>query len=106
MPSAMEISSRYISRRPAVLDGLRDDIINYSKLARIISSKHKANFDAVLVACRRISRKIRQGKGRGIADLLKKSRKSIDVKENKARIRIDIDVKKDELPQAVEMLNY
>jgi hypothetical protein len=102
----MEIAGRYISRRPSVREGLANDIVNYSKLARAISARHKLkNFDAVLAACRRISAGIRRGKSRNVADLLKKSRKTISVADSKARIRIDIEVKKEELPAAVEMLN-
>jgi hypothetical protein len=104
MPSIMEITSRYISRRPSVQECLANNMINYSKLARKISSKHKVSFDAALVACRRISTKLKPGKG--IAELMKNSKRTIEVKDNTAKIIIDINIKKDELSRAVDMLNY
>lgn len=99
----MHAAERYISRNPTVRGALAMGLVNYSKLARAISADSGGkSFDAVLAACRRISARLERGKS--VADLLKKSKKTIQVSGKSAKIRIDIDIRKDELSEAVELL--
>ena len=99
----MEITRRHISRSPHVQECLRGGMINYSKLARIIASEHKiANLGAVVVACRRVAAGL---KPKGTAQsILKNSRKSIDIRGSKARIKIDVEIKKEDLADALDIL--
>jgi aspartokinase len=74
----------YISRHPSVKDCLKDDLVNFSSLSRRIADEcslsAKNDFDAILIACRRFQRKLRQSDSseKKIISILKKSK--IEVK--------------------------
>jgi len=56
----------FVRERPSVRDCLTRDIVNYSKLSRLILKEipmdGKDNFDAVLIAARRVSSKLKKEK--------------------------------------------
>ena len=99
------IASRYISSNPIVEEGLAMDIVNYSKLARIIASEEgipDSRIDAVIVACRRLASGIRGRKDVSGISLLKKSRKSISIANSKASITFTVSEK--HLPCILEVM--
>jgi len=91
-----QITSKYISANPVVAESLSMDMVNYSKLARKISLEEKipeSKFDAVIVACRRQASKLRKKKSESGISIIKKSRKSISIVNNKASITFTINEK-------------
>ena len=73
------LTEKFIHDRPYVRSSLKNGLINYSSLTRMIVDKHKLdvnkNFDAILIACRRYKRKItKDNSEKEILDLLKKSK--------------------------------
>lgn len=53
-------AERYVSERPSIKDCLKRKLINYSALSRMIGSELGIKrFDAILIACRRYSEKIK-----------------------------------------------
>ena len=81
MANLQKLTEDYISSHPAILDSLRNGLINYSKLARQICRElNLKSFDAVLIAARRCYSKFRKGKvqEQQVVDILKRSR--IEVK--------------------------
>ncbi len=78
-----KLTEKHISDHPSVKDCLKKGMINYSKLTRQIASDLKIdlneNFDAILIACRRYSRKIKSEPTTEskIQDILKKSKVEI-----------------------------
>ena len=83
--------------------GLVEDIVNYSKLARQISKELKiSNTDAILVACRRYASSLRKQKMENPVELIKKSRKSIIIEKNQAKITLTINERN--LAQVLAML--
>ena len=97
MRKIAQITARYIASNPVVAESLAMDLVNYSKLARRISSDEsieKSKVDAVIVACRRYASKLRkQKRGETGIGLLKKSRKSIKIANNKASITFTVSEK-------------
>ena len=72
----------YIMDRPSIKDCVKKDMINYSKLARAVirdCGMDEKDFDAVLIACRRVRDKLSKEKSfeKPIIDLLKKSKVEI-----------------------------
>ncbi len=70
-------TQKYISEHPSVKDSLRKGIVNYSALAREICTRLQIkNFDAVLVACRRYSGRVRSQpvQEKRITQLIKEAR--------------------------------
>ena len=59
-----KLTEEYIMQHPSIKGCLKNDLINYSSLSRLIASdlniNLKKNFDAILIACRRFKRKLRQ----------------------------------------------
>ena len=52
--SVAKLTKKYIENHPSVNDCIKNNLINYSELARQICDKNKIDkFDAVLIACRR-----------------------------------------------------
>ena len=81
MANIQKQTEEYISAHPAILDSLKNGLINYSKLARLICKElNIKSFDAVLIACRRSYYKFKKSKAQEqqIVDILKRSR--IEVK--------------------------
>jgi hypothetical protein len=79
MPSAAELTEKYISMHPSIKDCLKQGIINYSKLSRKIAKElnieKKTSIEAILIACRRRSLKLEKHKvlEEKIIRILKKS---------------------------------
>jgi len=59
-----KLTENYILEHPSIKDCLKNSLINYSSLSRKIASELnlnlKENFDAILIACRRFKRKLKQ----------------------------------------------
>src|SRR3989338_7587875 len=62
MPNITKLTENYILEHPSIKDCLKNGLINYSSLSRQIASELnlnlKNNFDAILIACRRLKRKL------------------------------------------------
>ena len=63
MNSITKITEEYISNHPSIKDCLKNDLINFSSLSRRLAEELdlnlKKNFDAILIACRRYQRKLK-----------------------------------------------
>jgi len=63
MTTTTELTEKYLSEHPSILDCLKKGIINYSKLSRKIADDldigKKTSMDAILIACRRFEAKIK-----------------------------------------------
>lgn len=79
-----KITERYILEHPSIKESLTKGIINYSSLARLIASElnlSSKNFDAILIACRRYARKLKEGtRDKKVLMLLKRSKINIKTK--------------------------
>ncbi len=79
MPSTTELTENFIESHPSIKDCLKNEVINYSKLSRKISKElgiqKKSSIEAILVACRRYSFKLKKTKvlEEKIMNILKKS---------------------------------
>ena len=66
MPTTTELTEKYLSEHPSILDCLKNGIINYSKLSRKIAKEldieKKTSIEAILIACRRYEAKIKNEK--------------------------------------------
>jgi len=66
MPTTTELTEKYLTEHPSILDCLKNGIINYSKLSRKIAKdldiEKKTSIEAILIACRRYEAKIKNGK--------------------------------------------
>jgi len=66
MPTTTELTEKYLSEHPSILDSLKNGIINYSKLSRKIAKElnieKKTSMEAILIACRRYEKKIKDEK--------------------------------------------
>jgi aspartokinase len=66
MPTTTELTEKYLSKHPSILDCLKNGIVNYSKLSRKIAKEldieKKTSLEAILIACRRYEAKIKNGK--------------------------------------------
>ena len=64
MLSITKLTEDYILNHPSIKDCLKNSLINYSSLSRLIASELnldiKKNFDAILIACRRFRRKLKK----------------------------------------------
>jgi len=64
MPSTAELTEKYIEEHPCIKDCLKKDIVNYSKLSRLISKElgieRKTSIDAIQIACRRYAEKLKK----------------------------------------------
>lgn len=63
MTTTAELTIKYLSEHPSILDCLKKGIINYSKLSRKIALDldidKKTSMEAILIACRRYEQKIK-----------------------------------------------
>lgn len=104
MTNITRLTEQYISSHPSIKDCLKNDLINFSSLSRKIAKDStlnaKRHFDAILIACRRHQRKLRQEDiaENKISRILKSSK--IEIK-NKA---IAVVVEKDVLNASLENL--
>ncbi len=90
-----QTATDYIFAHPFVIEGLKKNIINYSKLARTIAAElgvfRPKDFDAILVACRRVSDKLKESK-KEIATISKYvSEIKIDIQNKKVLFSVDKD---------------
>ncbi|MBI3026775.1 ACT domain-containing protein, partial [Candidatus Woesearchaeota archaeon] len=64
MPNITKLTENYILEHPSIKDCLKNGLINYSSLSRQIASdlnlNPKNNFDAILIACRRFTGKLKK----------------------------------------------
>jgi len=64
MLNITKLTENYILEHPSIKDCLKNGLINYSSLSRQIASELsldlKKNFDAILIACRRLKRKLKK----------------------------------------------
>ena len=78
--SITALAESYILEHPSVKDSLKNGLINYSSLSRRIAGERglsvKENFDAILIACRRFQRKLKNEEAAEsrILRILKKSK--------------------------------
>ncbi len=92
MEKIARLAAKYIKSRPVIEECLALDLINYSKLARRISSEIRAkNIDAVIAACRRHAYSVRKaGMRESPLSVIKTSRKSIEISGKKARVTLTV----------------
>ena len=64
MPNITKLTENYILQHPSIKDCLKNGLINYSSLSRQIATELnlnvKKNFAAILIACRRLKRKLKK----------------------------------------------
>jgi|TARA_B100002003_G_C14149383_1_gene552775 hypothetical protein len=79
MANITKITENYIKNHPSIKQSIKNNIINYSKLARKISKeKNIKSIDAILIACRRYNDKLKKTIHQlPLIELLKKSKLSI-----------------------------
>ena len=96
MSNITKLTEQYVSNHPSVKDCLKNDLINYSSLSRKIAKELglnvKKDFDAILIACRRYQRKLRN---EGIAEnkilkILKSSK--IEIKNKVIAVVLEKDI--------------
>ncbi len=93
MPSTTELTEKYLEQRPSIRDCLKNNVINYSKLARKISIElgieKESSVEAILVACRRYSLKLKKEKSleEKILKILRKS--ELEIKNKIVVVIID-----------------
>jgi len=94
--SVTKLAENFILEHPSIKDCLKNDLINYSSLSRKIASElelnPKKNFDAILIACRRFQRKLRNEEAaeKKIIKILKKSK--IEIKNKIAAVVLEKDI--------------
>lgn len=63
MPNITKLTESYILQHPSIKDCLKNDLVNFSSLSRKIADELdlnlNKNFDAILIACRRFQRKLK-----------------------------------------------
>ncbi|MEK6892308.1 MAG: hypothetical protein AABX25_03925 [Nanoarchaeota archaeon] len=96
MQSVTKLAEEYISNHPSVKDCLKNDLINFSSLSRQIAKESdlnlKKNFDAILIACRRYQRKLKNEEvsERKISKILKNSK--IEIKNKVIAVVLEKDI--------------
>ena len=96
MPNITKLTENYILEHPSVKDCLKNGLINYSSLSRQIASELnlsvKKNFDAILIACRRLKRKLKKEETyeRKILKILKESK--IEIKNKIVAVVLEKDI--------------
>lgn len=94
--SITKLAEGYILRHPSVKDCLKNGVINYSSLSRKIAAElkldPKKNFDAILIACRRLKRKLKNEdiSEKKILEVLKDSK--IEIKNKVIAIVLEKDI--------------
>ena len=94
--SITKLAENYILEHPSIKDCLKNGLINYSSLSRRIISdlnlSPKENFDAVLIACRRLKRKLKKEEifEDKLLAILKKS--SIEIKNRIIAVVLERDI--------------
>lgn len=94
--SITKLAERYIMEHPSIKDCLKNGLINYSSLSRQIANElelnPKKNFDAILIACRRLKRKLKKEDNfeEGILKILKQSK--IEIKNKIIAVVLEKDI--------------
>ncbi len=88
-------TEEYIRLRPSIMDCLKKDTINFSRLSREIIKEYKlkeTDFDAVLIACRRLRDKLKKKQSfeKPIIEILKKTK--IEVKNKVCVITLNREI--------------
>jgi hypothetical protein len=96
MASITKLAENYVLEHPSIKDCLKNGLINYSSLSRLIASElglsPKKNFDAILIACRRLKRKLKKENifEKKITSILKESR--IEIKNKMIAVVLEKDI--------------
>jgi len=96
MPNITKLTEDYILQHPSIKDCLKNGLINYSSLSRKIAFElnlnPKKNFDAILIACRRLKRKLKKDEilESKILKILKESK--IEIKNKIIAIVLEKDI--------------
>ena len=96
-----KLTEKYIAEHPSIKDALKKGMINYSKLARQVAKDLeidlKKNFDAILIACRRYYRKVKDEAilERKIRQILKESK--VQVKNKIIAVVLEKNIYMDDL---------
>ena len=91
-----KLTENYVLQHPSVKDCLKNGLINYSSLSRRIASELNLNikndFDAILIACRRLKRKLKQEETfeNKILKILKQSK--VEVKNKVIAVVLEKDI--------------
>ncbi|MBI3309188.1 MAG: hypothetical protein HYZ79_07435, partial [Candidatus Melainabacteria bacterium] len=91
-----KLTEQYISEHPSIKDCLKNGLINYSSLSRLIASdlslSLEKKFDAILIACRRFRKKLKKEdtQERKILSILKQSK--IEIKNKIIAIVLEKDI--------------
>ncbi len=99
--SITKLAENYIAEHPSIKDALKKGMINYSKLTRQIAKDLeidlKKNFDAILIACRRYYRKVKDEAvlERKIRQILKESK--VQVKNKIIAVVLEKNIYMDDL---------
>ena len=90
--SAADVTREYIDEHPSIREALKDEIVNYTALARKIQSERDVrNEEAVTIACRRYERGLTEDSEsmRAVRAIVRKSR--LQVQSRVALIRFEDD---------------
>ena len=96
MPSITKLTESYILQHPSIKDCLKNGLINYSSLSRQIASELsldlKKNFDAILIACRRLKGELKKEEvfESKILKILKESK--IEIKNKAIAVVLEKDI--------------
>ena len=94
--SITKLAESYILEHPSIKDCLKKGLVNYSSLSRQIASdlnlNPKKNFDAILIACRRLKRKLKKENDfeKDILKILKQSK--IEIKNKIIAVVLEKDI--------------
>lgn len=95
------MAESYILEHPSIKDCLKGGLVNYSSLSRHIAAElnlsEKKNFDAILIACRRLKRKLKKENvfEKKIIKILKESK--IEIKNKIIAVVLEKDIYFDNL---------
>ncbi|MBI1935954.1 hypothetical protein HYS31_05925 [Candidatus Woesearchaeota archaeon] len=96
MPSITKLAEEYVLEHPSIKDCLKSGLVNYSSLSRQIASdlglSPKKSFDAILIACRRLRRKLKKEDAfeKRIIKILKESK--IEIKNKVIAVVLEKDI--------------
>ena len=96
MASITKLAENYVLEHPSIKDCLKNGLINYSSLSRLIASElglnPRKNFDAILIACRRLKRKLKKENifEKKIISILRESR--IEIKNKMIAVVLEKDI--------------
>jgi hypothetical protein len=94
--SITKLAESYVLEHPSIKDCLKKGLVNYSSLSRQIASdlnlNPKKNFDAILIACRRLKRKLKKENDfeKDILKILKQSK--IEIKNKIIAVVLEKDI--------------